>query len=174
MIKTAFVCIAQWVYLFSSACNLGSSPSHALQVYISIYVGSYSWFVIIAVYFSQAKTNTGRIPENSRTIPDTCPKQPFRLETTLLAICAEPLGSNIQTYGVVLTLIEQGWLTMREDRQVSEEGERTWMQQKENLRNLTMTKRSLRTMTKLTWLVLGGDPAARSHRVEQFTALWGL
>ena len=27
---------------------------------------------------------------------------------------------------------------------------------------------------KLTWLVLGGDPAARSHRVEQLTALWGL
>ena len=24
---------------------------------------------------------------------------------------------------------------------------------------------------KLTWLVLGGDPAARSRRVEQFTAL---
>ena len=24
---------------------------------------------------------------------------------------------------------------------------------------------------KLIWLVLGGDPAARSHRVEQFTAL---
>ena len=24
---------------------------------------------------------------------------------------------------------------------------------------------------KLTWLVLGGDPAARSHRVEQLTAL---
>jgi len=24
---------------------------------------------------------------------------------------------------------------------------------------------------KLTWLALGGDPAARSHRVEQFTAL---
>ena len=24
---------------------------------------------------------------------------------------------------------------------------------------------------KLTWLVLGEDPAARSHRVEQFTAL---
>ena len=24
---------------------------------------------------------------------------------------------------------------------------------------------------KLSWLVLGGDPAARSHRVEQFTAL---
>ena len=28
-----------------------------------------------------------------------------------------------------------------------------------------------RVMRKLTWLVLGGDPAARSHRVEQFTAL---
>ena len=27
---------------------------------------------------------------------------------------------------------------------------------------------------KLTWLVLGGDPAVCSHRVEQFTALWGL
>ena len=27
------------------------------------------------------------------------------------------------------------------------------------------------TLCKLTWLVLGGDPAARSHRVEQFTAL---
>ena len=27
------------------------------------------------------------------------------------------------------------------------------------------------TRFKLTWLVLGGDPAARSHRVEQFTAL---
>ena len=26
-------------------------------------------------------------------------------------------------------------------------------------------------MSKLTWLVLGEDPAARSHRVEQFTAL---
>ena len=25
--------------------------------------------------------------------------------------------------------------------------------------------------SKLTWLVLGGDPAARSHRVEQLTAL---
>ena len=31
--------------------------------------------------------------------------------------------------------------------------------------------RMLRVMGKLTWLVLGGDPAARSHRVEQFTAL---
>ena len=27
------------------------------------------------------------------------------------------------------------------------------------------------TTCKLTWLVLGGDPAARSHRVEQLTAL---
>ena len=27
---------------------------------------------------------------------------------------------------------------------------------------------------KLTWLVLGEDQAARSHRVEQLTALWGL
>ena len=25
-------------------------------------------------------------------------------------------------------------------------------------------------LNELTWLVLGGDPAARSHRVEQFTA----
>ena len=28
-----------------------------------------------------------------------------------------------------------------------------------------------RHMVKLTWLVLGEDPAVRSHRVEQFTAL---
>ena len=27
------------------------------------------------------------------------------------------------------------------------------------------------TVSKLTWLVVGGDPAARSHKVEQFTAL---
>ena len=27
------------------------------------------------------------------------------------------------------------------------------------------------TLSKLTWLVLGGDPAARSRTVEQFTAL---
>ena len=33
---------------------------------------------------------------------------------------------------------------------------------------------SFYSICKLTWLVLGGDPAARSHRVEQFTALWGL
>ena len=45
-------------------------------------------------------------------------------------IFAEPLGSNFQTYVVVLTLIAQGWLKSREDRQVSEEGERTWLQQK--------------------------------------------
>jgi hypothetical protein len=30
---------------------------------------------------------------------------------------------------------------------------------------------ALSTLFKLTWLVLGGDPADRSHRVEQFTAL---
>ena len=85
-------------------------------------------------------------------------------------IFAEPFGSNFQTYVVVLTLIAQGWLKSREDRQVSEEGERTWLQQK-NLWNLTMTKSSLRKVIKITWLMLGGDPAARSHRVEQFTAL---
>ena len=28
-----------------------------------------------------------------------------------------------------------------------------------------------RHVCKLTWLVLGGDPVDRSHRVEQFTAL---
>ena len=38
-------------------------------------------------------------------------------------IFAEPLGSNIQTYSVVLILIEQGWQNVREDREVSEEGE---------------------------------------------------
>ena len=86
-------------------------------------------------------------------------------------ICAEPFGSNFQTYGVVLTLIEQGLLKVREDRQVSEEGERTWTQQMKTLWNLTLTKSSLRKVIKLTWLVLGGDPAARSHRVEHFTAL---
>ena len=31
--------------------------------------------------------------------------------------------------------------------------------------------RAQQAIGKLTWLVLGGDPAARSHRVEQFTAL---
>ena len=45
----------------------------------------------------------------------------------------EPLGSNIQTYGVVLTWIEQGWQNVREDRDVSKEGERTWMQQRRTL-----------------------------------------
>ena len=86
-------------------------------------------------------------------------------------IFAEPLGSNIQTYVVVLTLIAQGWLKSREDRQVSEEGERTWRQQRRTLLNSIMKRSSLRNITKVTWLVLGGDPAARSHRVEQFTAL---
>ena len=68
-------------------------------------------------------------------------------------------------------MIEQGLLKVREDRQVSEEGERTWTQQMKTLWNLTLTKSSLRKVIKLTWLVLGGDPAARSHRVEHFTAL---
>ena len=86
-------------------------------------------------------------------------------------IFAEPLGSNIQTYGVVLTLIEQGRQNVREDREVSEQGERTWMQQRRTSYNLTYTKSSLRKLNKLTWLVLGGDPAARSHSVAQFTAL---
>ena len=42
------------------------------------------------------------------------------------------------------------------------------------LTQLTRTKswlaRKMQVLHKLTWLVLGGDPAARSHRVEQFTA----
>ena len=37
---------------------------------------------------------------------------------------------------------------------------------------LNNAKSSLRKAIKLTWLVLGGDPAARSHRVEHFSALW--
>ena len=55
-------------------------------------------------------------------------------------IFAEPLGSNIQTYGVVLILIEQGWQNVREDREVSEEGERTWMQQRSTLIELDKDK----------------------------------
>ena len=38
----------------------------------------------------------------------------------------------------------------------------------------TKPYRTIHRNVKLTWLVLGEDPAARSHRVEQFTALWGL
>ena len=86
-------------------------------------------------------------------------------------IFAEPLGSNIQTYVVVLTLIAQGWLKSREDRQVLEEGRENLDATKEKLMELNNAKSSLRKVIKLTWLVLGGDPAARSHRVEQFTAL---
>ena len=33
---------------------------------------------------------------------------------------------------------------------------------------------AMHLVTKPTWPVLGGDRAVRSHRVEQFTALWGL
>jgi len=32
----------------------------------------------------------------------------------------------------------------------------------------------LHIIDKLTWLVLGGDPAVRSYGVEQFVADWGL
>ena len=55
-------------------------------------------------------------------------------------IFAEPLGSNFQTYGVVLILIAQGWQNVREDREVSEEGERTWMQQRSTLIELDKDK----------------------------------
>ena len=82
-----------------------------------------------------------------------------------------PLGSNIQIYGVELTLIEQGWHNVREDRQVSEPGERTWMQQRRTLKGLNNAKRLTEEIIKLTWLVLGSDPANRSHRLKQFTAL---
>ena len=36
---------------------------------------------------------------------------------------------------------------------------------------LTGTQGADPTISKLTWLVLGEDQAARSHRVEQLTAL---
>ena len=55
-------------------------------------------------------------------------------------IFAEPLGSNIQTYGVVLILIEQGWQNVGEDREVSEEGDRTWMQQRSTFIELDKDK----------------------------------
>ena len=86
-------------------------------------------------------------------------------------IFAEPLGSNIQTYGVVLILIEQGWQNVREDREVSEEGERTWMQQRGTFIELDKDEEHTEKTEQTLWLVLGEDPAARSHRVEQFTAL---
>ena len=43
---------------------------------------------------------------------------------------------KFKTYGVVLTLIEQSWLKVSEHIQVSEEGERTWMQPKEDFMEL--------------------------------------
>ena len=55
-------------------------------------------------------------------------------------IFAEPLGSNIQTYGVVLILSEQGWQNVREDRGVSEEAERTCMQQRSTFIELDKDK----------------------------------
>ena len=38
-------------------------------------------------------------------------------------------------------------------------------------RECFLPERRFARSCKLTWLVLGEDPAARSHRVEQFTAL---
>ena len=38
-------------------------------------------------------------------------------------------------------------------------------------KELELDRRHELKCSKLTWLVLGGDPAARSHRVEQLTAL---
>ena len=42
---------------------------------------------------------------------------------------------------------------------------------REARKNNVQTDQNFAVVCKLTWLVLGGDPAARSHRVEQFTAL---
>jgi len=39
-----------------------------------------------------------------------------------------------------LTLIEQGWLKVNENIQVSEEGERTWMQQRKTFMELNNDK----------------------------------
>ena len=94
-----------------------------------------------------------------------------RVNVTSCFIFSRPLGSNIQIYGVELALIEQGWHNVREDRQVSEPGERTWMQQRRTLKGLNNAKRLTEEIIKLTWLVLGSDPANRSHRLKQFTAL---
>ena len=48
---------------------------------------------------------------------------------------------TFKTYGVVLTWIEQGWLKVNENIQVSEEGERTWMQTKEDFMELSNDKK---------------------------------
>ena len=38
-------------------------------------------------------------------------------------------------------------------------------------KNKKIQQQALDKIDKLTWLVLGGDPAVRSRRVEQFAAL---
>ena len=61
-------------------------------------------------------------------------------------ICVEPLGSNngkLRQLLLLLAVTEQTNFMLMYDA----------------------------SCVKLTWLVLGGDPVARSHRVEQFTAL---
>ena len=76
-------------------------------------------------------------------------------------IFAEPLGSNIQTYGVVLILIEQGWQNVREDREVSEEGERTWMQQRSTFIELDKDK-ELTEKVEQTYLASVGRRSSSS------------
>jgi len=43
---------------------------------------------------------------------------------------------------------------------------------KGELFELNIDKELIEEITTLTWLVLGGDPAARSHRVEHCSAPW--
>ena len=50
----------------------------------------------------------------------------------------------------------------------------TWVLSVQALATLCEAQAPVHKFDKLTWLVLGGDPAVRSRRVEQFTALWGL
>ena len=45
------------------------------------------------------------------------------------------------------------------------------IEKQQEYKELEWDRRHELACSKLTWLVLGGDPAARSHRVEQFTAL---
>ena len=48
---------------------------------------------------------------------------------------------------------------------------RLWRNETLDLLLFARGRKGWTSICKLTWLVLGGDPAARSHRVEQFTAL---
>ena len=76
------------------------------------------------------------------------------------SIFVEPLGSN--------TLLgKEGW---REEVCVSPQIQKEAVNKQQGF--VSCRKRGI--SSKLTWLVLGGDPAARSHRVEQFIALRGL